>query len=325
MKPVDPENLEKVIQKLLPVDKVVRSAREDENYASDEIVREMKKKVPVLITTESMADLPADIREKLGIPVIPCRVRLDRGLFYDGEEAGGDGIVRYLEDSSVVAGSEAPTVAEYEEFFSGMLTRAQHIIHITTAKYASHSFVNACEAALSFYNVRVVDSGLLSSGTGLLALYGYDLAESGQMDAEAVAEILEKKKDGIEFSFVIRTTEYLHRGGRLSSGVNKLCEALMLHPVIDTRECRVHTRGIIAGDYERVKERYIRSVLRDPDTIDTSVLCITYVGMRKNEVDKVKEIVAEILPFDKVYLTKAAPSIAINCGPGTFGLIFARK
>jgi DegV family protein with EDD domain len=272
-----------------------------------------------------MADLPAEIREKLGIPVIPCRVHLDKGLFYDGEETDSDGIVRYMEDSTVNAKSEAPTVAEYEAFFSEMLTKAQHIIHITTAKYASHSFVNACEAALSFYNVRIVDSGHLSSGTGLLALYGYDLAEAGQQDAEGMAELLETKKDKIEFSFIIRTTEYLFRGGRLSSWVNKLCDALMLHPVIDTRECRVHTRGIIAGDYERVKERYIRSVLVNPDTIDTSALFITYVGMRMSEVEQVRAAVEKIVRFDRVYLTKAAPSIAINCGPGTFGLIFARK
>ena len=325
VKPVEPADLEHVIRTLLPDDKVVRSVENSESFASDKIVREMRKKVPVLITTESMADLPAEIREKLGIPVIPCRVHLDKGLFYDGEETDSDGIVRYMEDSTVNAKSEAPTVAEYEAFFSEMLTKAQHIIHITTAKYASHSFVNACEAALSFYNVRIVDSGHLSSGTGLLALYGYDLAEAGQQDAEGMAELLETKKDKIEFSFIIRTTEYLFRGGRLSSWVNKLCDALMLHPVIDTRECRVHTRGIIAGDYERVKERYIRSVLVNPDTIDTSALFITYVGMRMSEVEQVRAAVEKIVRFDRVYLTKAAPSIAINCGPGTFGLIFARK
>jgi hypothetical protein len=99
----------------------------------------------------------------------------------------------------------------------------------------------------------------------------------------------------------------------------------MLHPEIDTRDFKTHTKGIIAGDYEKVKDKYIRSCLNKPETIDTSVLFITYVGMRKSEVEKVKETVAGIVPFERVYLTKAAPSIAINCGPGTFGLIFARK
>ena len=107
--------------------------------------------------------------------------------------------------------------------------------------------------------------------------------------------------------------------------MNKFCNALLLHPVIDTKDFRTHTRGIITGDFEKVKTRYIRSVLRKPETINKSVLFITYVGMKMSEVEEIKEMVEEIVSFEKVYLTKAAPSIAINCGPGTFGLIFARK
>lgn len=325
VKPVDPESLENVIQNLLPADMVTRATESGGSYESDKIVREMRKKVPVLITTESMADLPPELIETFHIPVISCRVRMERGLFYDGEETGSDGIVRYMEDATVNADSEAPSVQEYEAFFSEMLVRAQHIIHITTAKHASDSFVNACEAALSFYNVRVLDSGNLSSGTGLLALYGYDMASAGKNDPKMIVEGLEAIRNKIEFSFIIRTTDYLYRGGRLSSRVNKFCNALLLHPVIDTKDFRIHTKGIIAGDYEHVKRKYIRSVLKDPGSINTKVLFITYVGMKMSEIEQIKEMVDDLVSFDKVYLTKAAPSIAINCGPGTFGLIFARK
>ncbi len=325
VKPVDPADLENIIQTLLPEDMVTRTKETGESFESDKIVREMRKKVPMLITTESMADLPGELLDALGIPVISCSVHMDRGVFYDGDETGSDGIVRYMEDSTVIAQSMAPSVEEYEQFFSEMLVKAQHIIHITTAKYASESFVNACEAALSFYNVRVVDSGQLSSGTGLLALGAYDMVNAGKSDPELIMQSLETLREKIEFSFIIRTTDYLFRGGRLSGRMNKLCDTLMLHPVINTRDYRTHTKRIIAGDFERVKDKYIRSTLKNPETIDTRVLFITYVGMRMSEVEKIREEVAGIVAFDKVYLTKAAPSIAINCGPGTFGLIFARK
>ena len=325
VKPIDHENLETVIQNLLPDNLVSITTKTGENFESDKIVREMRKKVPVMITTESMADIPPELLEKIRIPVISCSVRMDKGLFYDGNETGSDGIVRYMEDSTVIAKSEAPSVSEYEEFFSEILTKAQHIIHITTAKHASESYLNACEAAISFYNVRILDSGSLSSGTGLLALLGYDLADSGQLDADTIIERLEEKRKKIEFSFIIRTTEYLYRGGRLSGRVNKFCDRFMLHPVIDTQNFRTHTKGIIAGDYTRVQKRYIRSVLKKPETINTSALFITYVGMKVSEIEKIKEEVLSIVAFEKVYATKAAPSVAINCGPGTFGLIFARK
>lgn len=325
VKPIDPGILENTLRTLLPANLLSLTAKAGDSFESDKIVREMRKKVPVMITTESMADIPPELLEKIRIPIIACSVRMNKGLFYDGDETGSDGIVRYMEESSVIAKSEAPSVSEYEVFFSEILTKAQHIVHITTAKHASESFLNACEAALSFYNVQVLDSGNLSSGTGLLALYGYDMADSGQLDVDMIIQRLEERRKKIEFSFIIRTTEYLYRGGRLSGRVNKLCDMLMLHPVIDTRNYRTHTKGIIAGDYERVKKRYIRSVLKNPETIDTSALFITYVGMKHSELEKIKEDVLSLVAFDKVYLTKAAPSVAINCGPGTFGLIFARK
>ena len=47
--------------------------------------------------------------------------------------------------------------------------------------------------------------------------------------------------------------------------------------------------------------------------------------MKKAEVDEIKEKVLKIVPFEKVYCQKATSAIAINCGPGTFGLLFSRK
>ena len=49
--------------------------------------------------------------------------------------------------------------------------------------------------------------------------------------------------------------------------------------------------------------------------------------MKQIEDDKeeVKEEVLSIVKFEKVYLQKASPAISINCGPGTFGLLYSRK
>ena len=47
--------------------------------------------------------------------------------------------------------------------------------------------------------------------------------------------------------------------------------------------------------------------------------------MKKAEVDEIKAKVLKIVPFEVVYCQKATSAIAINCGPGTFGLLFSRK
>ena len=70
---------------------------------------------------------------------------------------------------------------------------------------------------------------------------------------------------------------------------------------------------------------YIKRALKNKKHIDRSVLFITYAGMKKSEAEAIRDEVQEIVAFEKVYLQKASPAISINCGPGSFGLLFKRR
>ena len=325
LKPVDAATLEKTLLDLLPDDIV--QIKEDENvkYESEKVVRELRRKVPLLITTDSICDLPKAMLKSLKVPVLSYKVYTEKGIFSDGIEAEGDVILKYLDKKDATARSEAPEPEDYEAFFAEQLSYAQHIIHIAMAKNSSRGFANACEAALSFYNVSVVDSGHLSSGTGLMVMAAKELADSGLTETDMVVPELEKMRNKINSSFIMDTTEYLYRGGRMSEQAYKLCRAFMLHPIIVLKDSAMKIGGIIIGNRARYRRKYIEKALRNPEEIDTSVLFITYVGMRKSEIEKIKEDVLYKVPFEKVYLQKATSAISINCGPGTFGLLFARK
>lgn len=325
LKPVDAATLEKTLLDLLPDDIV--QIKEDENvkYESEKVVRELRRKVPLLITTDSICDLPKAMLKSLKVPVLSYKVYTEKGIFSDGIEAEGDVILKYLDKKDATARSEAPEPEDYEAFFAEQLSYAQHIIHIAMAKNSSRGFANACEAALSFYNVSVVDSGHLSSGTGLMVMAAKELADSGLTETDMVVPELEKMRNKINSSFIMDTTEYLYRGGRMSEKAYKLCRAFMLHPIIVLKDSAMKIGGIIIGNRARYRRKYIEKALRNPEEIDTSVLFITYVGMRKSEIEKIKEDVLYKVPFEKVYLQKATSAISINCGPGTFGLLFARK
>lgn len=325
LKPVDAAVLEETLLELLPNDLVSTTEDEKVKFESDKIVREMRRKIPLLITTDSVSDLPRNLLADMKIPVLSYKVHTEEGVFSDGMETEGDAILRYLTDKHSKAKSEAPDVSEYEGFFAGLLSNAQHILHIAMAKHSSKGYANASEAAISFYNVRVIESGHLSSGMGLMTLAAKELSDAGQFDIDTIIRELEQKKGKIQTSFVVDSTEYLYRGGRLPERVHKLCSAFMLHPVIKMKNSAMHVGGIIIGSRKKVRSAYIRKVLRRTSEIDTSVLFITYAGMRSQEVEEIRQEVLAILKFEKIYLQKASSAISINCGPGSFGLIFARK
>ena len=325
LKPVEARMLEETLLSILPKDIVKIQRETGSKYETERIVRDIKRTIPLLITTDSVADLPQSLVTGLKIPVFPYRVHMDGGVFADKLEVSGDVMIRYIEDKKTDARSEAPEPADYEGFFAEQLSHAQHIIHIALAKNASKGYAHATEAARSFYNVKVYDSGHLSSGMGLVALAAREMASSGQFDTDVITAELDKKKNKINTTFIVDSTEYLHRSGRLPEWVYKMCTALMVHPVLVMKKSEMRVGTIIVGSRERVWKRYIRRTFVNSSDIDTSVLFITYAGLTRTQVEEIAQEVSTYVNFEKVYFQKASPAISINCGPGTFGLIFSRK
>lgn len=79
------------------------------------------------------------------------------------------------------------------------------------------------------------------------------------------------------------------------------------------------------GGFSHVAKRYVRGVLQDTRNIDRRILFITYSGMDEKKLQYIQNLVQQYCPFERVYLQKASPAIASNCGPGSFGLMFMRR
>ncbi len=325
VKPVEGAALEETLKSLLPKELMTGSDSTVAAYGSDAVVRQIRRKAAIMITTDSVADLPEELVRSMNIRVLPYRVVTKDGIFDDGTEAKGDAILRYLADDKVAARSESPEVSDYEEFFAKELTNAQYLLHVAMAKKSSRGFANASEAALSFYNVKVIDSGHLSSGMGLMVMEAVKEAENHSQDTDMLGKNLAALKDAIQTSFIVDNTEYLTRNGRLSPWLNKLCTALMIHPVIVMKDSEMTVGGIIFGSGKRARQKYIHKALRGVSNVDTDTLFITHAGISGEELAQIRNEVETIMKFEHVYVQQASPAISINCGPGSFGLIFRRR
>ncbi len=322
-KPVSGALLEAAVMKLLPKEMVLLSEEISESEVGREVlVFDQRKRVPLMVTTDSVCDLPEELLEKLGISVHPYFVCTEHGRFLDGKELETDDLLDYLYRGKRGA-SKAPDVTDYENFFAEKLTEAQNIIHIAMAKNSSEGYRHACEAAKSFENVTVVDSGHLSSGMGLAALYAAHMAAQNA-SAEEIVHTVETLKKRIQTSFIVNSTQMLYRGGRIPKEIHILCNTLLLHPVIVLRKSKMTVGGIRMGDFAHVSKSYIRSVLKDAKNIDRRILFLTYAGMDEKSLAQIQEMVRQYCPFEKIYLQKASSAIASNCGAGSFGLLYMK-
>ena len=323
-KPLDTDMLEDTLLHILPESLTSVRDASAPRYQKGSDVR-ARPKIPILVTTDSVADLPQALLQKLHIPVLSYKICTDKGVFDDALEADGDVLFRYMSENTIAIRSECPSVKEYEAFFAKQLSIAKTVLHISMAQHSSQGYANAMEAAKAFYHVTVMDSGQLSSGLGLLVLDAATLMKSTPLASpEELKTELEVRAEQIQTSFLLENTEYLHRSGHLSKMLNSFCRAFMVHPMIIMHDSKLALGDIFFGTQKQVRRQYIHRALRSPETLHPEVLFITYAGMRQEEAEAIREEVQSIMTFENIYLQKASPSICANCGPGTFGLLFKR-
>ncbi len=323
-KPVSGTLLEAAVLSILPKELITLSEEANQTeIGKDILIFEQSHRRSLMITTDSVCDLPESLKNEFGISVCPYYVRTDQGRFLDELELEADELLSHMSNGKN-GFSLPPEVEDYEKFFAEKLTEAQNIIHITMAKHTSQGYYNALEAAKSFENVTVLDSGHLSSSMGLSVLYSASMAENHVPKAEIVKAV-KRLRHYISSAFVIDSTHMMCQAGQISKQVQIVCDALLLHPVIMLRNSKMVVGGMEMGDFTHIAKHYVRKVLRNARNIDRRILFITYAGVDEAKLQYIQNLVRQYCPFEKVYLQKASSAIACNCGPGSFGLLFMKK
>ncbi len=323
-KPVSGALLEAAVLSILPKELVNLSEEASQSeIGKDVLIFEQAQRILNLVTTDSVCDLPESLKREFRISVCPYYVCTDEGRFLDEVELKADELLFHIAEGKSGA-SQPPDIEDYERFFAEKLTEAQNVIHITMAKNVSRGYENAVEAAKSFENVTVIDSGHLSSSMGLLVLYAAYMAEHHASKAEIVQTVT-KLRRYISSAFIINSTHMMCRAGRIPKRIQAVCDALLLHPVLELRKSRMVVGSMEMGNFSRVIKKYVRKVLLNARNIDRRILFITYSGMDEKSLKYIQELVQQYCPFERVYLQKASSAISSNCGPGSFGLLFMKK
>ncbi len=325
-KPVSGDALENEVYNHLPKE-IVHITGNRSEIAEESIswMSGTKKRKSIVVTSESVADLSPELVEKYGIAIIPHKVRTEEGLFKDGKEIETQGVLKYMEDPNHVVLPQGPTVREAEEFFAKQLSVANNVIHISISSKIEHSgYGPALEASKSFDNVFVIDSGHLSSSQGLMAIVAAKMAEEG-LSAEQIVKELEAYKKKIHTSFIVDNLDFLSRAGQVGNGTANIVKSLMGRPVLKLRKGKMGVGITYFGAREQAWKAYISSTLSNASAIDTSILFVTYVGLSKRDTDWIREQVEKHVRFDEIYFKQASPAISVNCGPGTFGLLYMEK
>ncbi len=277
----------------------------------------------IRITADSTCDLSPELVRKYNIGITPLSVIIDGQVFHDGVDVTPRDIFR-ASDAGKSVRTAAVNTYEYREFFEEQIKDYDQVVHVCISSEFSTCYSDACEASAKMDNVFVVDSRNLSTGSGLLVLEGAEMAANG-VDGAEIARKLQERTALVDASFVVRTVEYLRRGGRCSGMEALGAKLLHIRPSIVVEGGKMHPGEKYRGRYEHYLKHYIEDTLANDSTIDFNRVFITHSPSEEGLVSFAIEKVKSYGLFREVLETMAGCTVCCHCGPDTLGILFMRK
>lgn len=282
--------------------------------------------------TDSDSDLPYELADEWGIPVVKMPYVLDGVEYFD--ENGREGVEKQralfqrMREGSAPSTSQLPTEA-YLEYFEPIL-KEKDLLFISFSSRMSSTLNNvkdAREQLLQKYpgrKFRIVDTMSISAPMTLLLCRAHELYEQGA-SIEEVAEWVEKNRFRAHGWFTVDDLVYLKRGGRITPTSAVFGTLLDIKPILcEGLSGKIDAAEKVQGRRKamRVLVDKVEKYIEHPEEQELIVLHADCIG----EAERLAAMVKERIPaIRSIRIGMVGPVIGAHCGPGTLSCSFMGK
>ncbi|MBI2165133.1 MAG: DegV family protein [Chloroflexi bacterium] len=273
----------------------------------------------VRVVTDSTADLPSGLAQKLGIAVVPLNVHFGSQVFQDGVELSHEEFYRRLVSEPRLPTTSQPSVGTFLDIYRSLAEGAEGIVSIHISAKVSGTWNSAHQAAQEIQGrcpIAVVDSRQVSLGVGLVALAAARLSQAGASYDQVVAEA-NKASGEVAVLSLLDTLEYLERGGRIGKARAFLGSLLHIKPILTVKEGEAYPLERVRSRSRGV-ERLVGLVKEAAPLADLAVLHTT----SQEEAQALAERVQPFLPDRQVHVARHSPVMGTYLGPGALGVAY---
>lgn len=275
----------------------------------------------IILTTESVADLPKAFISEYNIQIIPMHVIMD-GKAYLETEITVEQIYEYYNEKKKTPTTTAKNAQEYTVFFSKINEQYPNsiIVHIGYTSKSSGSFQSAFIAAKDFDNVHLIDTLNVTGGLATIVMYTARLLKSNpQMSHQQLIEEVNKIIPKTKLAFVPDTLEYLKAGGRLGNIAFIGGSLLKIKPCIEIKDGKLVSIKKYRGNMTSVSEKLMDDFFSAYNLRKDELSLVYSVGLTDEFKQKVEQK-AYNEGFQTVTWVEAGPTISTHAGPGCFGV-----
>ena len=279
---------------------------------------------PVVITADSTVDLTEELLSRYQIHTIPLTIILGEDSFLDGQGFSPDDIYKRYRADGTLPKTAAPGIQDMSDFFQFFLKEGYEVVHLDISAELSGIYNVARLAAEDLEGVYTVDSRMLSTGIGLLAIEAAECRDR-DMSASEIASHITELTEKVSTSFVLDTLEFMWKGGRCS-GITALGANLMkIKPALRLSGGKIVVFKKYRGKMDHVYRQYIREQLEGKRIRPGHIFITEAGGIDPALVDELIQLTRDLSGCREVHHTRAGCTVSAHCGPGTLGVLFIEE
>ncbi len=269
--------------------------------------------MPVKIVTDSVADLPPQIAEELGITVIPINVRFGEKVYRDGIDLTAEQFYRGLARSKVLPVTSVPSPGTFATAYDKLAEETDEILAVMLSAKLSATYEVALQSIGLMKRqrrVEVINSECAVMAQGFLVIAAARAALAGAK-LEEIIEVVRANMPRVDMRAAFDTLEYLRRGGRIGAAQALLGAALRINPIVTLRNGVVEPAGRTRSRARAIEHLY--QFVAGYRNIEA--LAVEEAACHE-DADLLTDRLGSLFPRERIYRTKTTPVIGAHTGPG---------
>ena len=273
-----------------------------------------------VIITDSACDLDDAFLAQYNIHFVSLRLVYRGGELRDRVEISQEKVFEMLSEEVPKTSLPLPedVTALYDRLADEGYTHAVHI-SISSGLSGTYNMVRMLAEEYTRMRVHVVDTKSLSMQEGIIALECARMLEKTQ-DPEKIVAYAESLRDNSLGMFVIKTLEYLRKGGRIGLVEGVLGTMLHLKPIIFVNADGIYETLAKARGHANALETMIREVTSRFQKAARVKLAIVHGGVPADG-EKLMARLKTLLSVEESFLVPVSPVLGVHTGPGLLGII----
>lgn len=273
----------------------------------------------IALVTDTSCDLSEEQLQAYDIRTVSLRVSTSRGEFRDRLEIDQDDIYELLKSELPKTSLPLPEDVSrlYRQLHAEGCTRILHL-SISSGLSGTYNMVRMLSDDFAPLPIDVVDTRTLSCGLGLLVLEAAEALQRGESVEDVIARVERLRKTQLG-AFLIRTLEYLRKGGRIGLVEGVVGSLLQIKPVIFVNDDGVYQTLIKARGFTNALNAMSEEFFRRYSGRRVRVAIVH--GAAYDEAVRLRDRFMEKLDVVSAFISPISPALAIHTGPGLVGAI----